>query len=371
MKRLIATAFAAVLGVSGAVAEELPDQMIWSSYDLGSSGHADASAIADALMSAEETRVRILPSGTSIGRLLPLKIGRVDFGFLANEVYFATEAIYDFASREWGPQDLRILLGRPATFGMATSSDSGITDMAQLEGRRVAYVQGNPSVNVKVDAMLAFGGLTRDDVEVFEAPSYGASIRALIEGQVDAVGGVPSSALFREMEASPAGLSWIPIPADNEAGWDGLRSVASFFAPTQATVGAALSAEAPVELIAYRYPMITVYADADEETVYALTRAVIEQFDSFKDARATMPLWTVGLSGVPPADAPFHPGAIRYLTEIGVWSDAHQQWNDARLARLEDVRAAWDAASASAFDEGISDADWPAYWAERQPASAE
>ncbi len=230
MKRFIAATLALAISASSAWAEDLPKQMIWSSYDLGSSGHADASAIAEALMTAHDTRVRSLPSGTSIGRLLPLKLGRVDYGYLANEVYFATEAIHDFASREWGPQDLRILLGRPATFGMATSKDVGITEMSQLAGKRVAYVQGNLSLNVKADAMLAFGGLTRDDVEVFEAPSYRAAIRTLIEGQVDAVGGVPSSALFREMEATPAGLAWIPISPDNEASWDALRSVASFFA---------------------------------------------------------------------------------------------------------------------------------------------
>ncbi len=31
---------------------------------------------------------------------------KVDIGFLANEVYFAMEGVYDFAAPEWGRQDL-------------------------------------------------------------------------------------------------------------------------------------------------------------------------------------------------------------------------------------------------------------------------
>ena len=40
------------LGASGALAQDLPDTMTWSSYDVGSAGYAEASAIADAFGNA-------------------------------------------------------------------------------------------------------------------------------------------------------------------------------------------------------------------------------------------------------------------------------------------------------------------------------
>src|SRR3546814_2299292 len=67
--------FAAALAMTGgaAVADtELPGTMVWTAYDLGSSGYDEASGIANALMKRYETRVRIVPSGTSIGRMLPI-----------------------------------------------------------------------------------------------------------------------------------------------------------------------------------------------------------------------------------------------------------------------------------------------------------
>lgn len=341
---------------------QVPRQMMWSSYDVGSSGHAEASAVADALMKNHETRVRILPSGTSIGRLLPLKTGRVQYGWLANEVYFATEAIYDFSSREWGPQDLRVLLGRPAAYGLATAADANIKTTADLRGKRVAYIKANPSINVKNDAILAFAGLTRKDVVVVEEPSYAAALRSVIEGRADAAGGVPTSGLMREIEASPRGLAWLDIDPDNEDGWKNLRNVASFFAPVKATVGAGLSAEKPANLISYRYPMITVYADRPDDEIYALTKAVVEAYPQFKDATKIMVEWAPESAGVPPADAPFHPGAVRYLKEIGVWNDKHDAWNGAREQRLRLVQKAWDEANDKALADNVADKDWPDFW---------
>ncbi len=65
---------------------------------------------------------------------------------------------------------------------------------------------------------------------------------------------------------------------------------------------------------------------------------------------------------MPPADAPFHPGAVRYLTEIGVWTEEADAWNAKRVERLEQVKEAWNAAFDAAAEQGLSDKDWPAHW---------
>ena len=77
----------------------LPKTMVWSTYGLASSSYPEASAFADALMKNYNVRVRLKPSGTGIGRLLPLKKKRVSIAFLGSESFFASEGIYDFAAR--------------------------------------------------------------------------------------------------------------------------------------------------------------------------------------------------------------------------------------------------------------------------------
>ncbi|MFC2969509.1 TAXI family TRAP transporter solute-binding subunit [Acidimangrovimonas pyrenivorans] len=356
----------ACLGATAALADkaELPRSMLWSTYDVGSSGYVEASAIADAFAKDYDTRVRIMPSGTAIGRLLPLKTGRVQYGWLANELYFATEALYDFAAPDWGPQDLRVVAGRPSTFGMATAADSDIHKMADIRGKRVPYIKANPSINIKVQAMLAFAGLSWNDVDVVQVPSYGAALKALVNGQVDVAGTTPTASALYELASSRHGVAWVPMPEDNAKGWKAIESIASFFAPATATAGAGITKDHPAHIFAVRYPMITVYAKADADQVYNFVKALDQTYGIYSGATAATRLWKLSLSGKTPADAPFHPGAIRYLKEIGVWSAQDEAWNERRLKRLQAVMKAWTEARAEAKAQAVADADWPAFWAD-------
>ncbi|MCB1742313.1 MAG: TAXI family TRAP transporter solute-binding subunit, partial [Gammaproteobacteria bacterium] len=363
---------ACVAGSAWAADPTLPRSMVWSAYDLGSSGYAEASGIANALQTKYKTRIRIVPAGTSIGRLLPMSTGKVQYGFLANEAFFAAEGTYDFAVPEWGPQDLRIVLGRPATVGFAVAKDTGVKEISDLRGKRIGFVKGNPSVNVKNDAYLTFGGLTRDDVEVVWFGSYAAMKDAVLANQLDAFGSVTTSSNMRQIEASPRGLIWPPFRPENKTGWEAMTKVISFVEPAQETKGAALSEENPVWLVGYRYPMVTTYARTSEEEVYNLIKAIDESFDLYKNTTASSSNWAVARAGRPPADAPWHDGAIRYMKEKGLWTEQDQAWHDKRLARLNQVIEAWDMAN-EAFDKmraeerekgnkiDVKEA-WPAYW---------
>jgi TRAP transporter TAXI family solute receptor len=334
--------------------------MVWTSYDLGSSGYAEASGIADSIMKNQSVRVRIVPSGTSIGRLLPIKQGRAQYGFLANELYFSAEGTYDFSVPSWGPQDVRVVLARPAGNAMACAGDIGVRTLADLRGKRIGYVRGNPSVNVKTDAYLAFGGLTRADVEVVWFGSYNAMKTAVINNQLDSFSSVTTSANMREIEASPRGLTYPPFPPGDTAGWERIRRVADFFEPYRETAGAGISPDRPIDLVGYRYPILATYANANADEVYALTKAIDEAMDDIAKTTGSAANWNPVKSGKPPADAPWHDGAIRYLREKGIWTAESQAWQDQRLARLRRVQAGWAAARSSFTGQG--DEAWAQHW---------
>jgi len=376
--RLLASALAGALFAGAAYAAEepkLPRSMVWSAYDLGSSGYAEATGIANALKKNYGTRIRIVPAGTSIGRMLPMVTGKVTYGFLANEAFFASEGTYDFASEQWGPQDIRIVMGRVASNGMATAGDIGVEMVADLKGKRIGYVKGNPSVNVKTDAYLAFGGLTRDDVQPVWFGSYNAMKTAVLADQLDSFSSVTTSANMREIEASPRGLTWPPFPPEDREGWEAVTDVISFASPYLETRGAAISNENPVPLIGYRYPMITVYQDAaTADEVYNLVKAIDLTYDDYKNTTSSSFNWALEKAARPPYDAPAHEGTIRYLKEKGLWRDEDQAWQEKRLTRLKAVLAAWENAQATFHDWRAAEAAkgnkvdagqaWPEYWAE-------
>ena len=140
---------------------ELPRQMAWTAYNLGTTGYNQAVAIGAMLREKYSTTLRVIPGQNDVSRLLPLKTGRVDFSANGVATYFAQEGTFQFATQEWGPQPLRLLMTSNglSNQAVAVAADTGVTSFADLRGRRVAYVRAAPALNVSVEAHLACGGL--------------------------------------------------------------------------------------------------------------------------------------------------------------------------------------------------------------------
>jgi uncharacterized protein len=344
----------------------LPKTMKWSCFDVGSSGYVQASALADALSKNFGTKIRLLPSGNAIGRLMPVTTGKVDCGHLTNEVYFAVEGLYDFSSIHWGPQDLRVILAHPGTIGCATPKTSGIKTIKDLKGKRVAWVPGSPNINTKMEAFLAFAGYTFADVKLVEMPNYASSMRALIEGKTDVAVASSTASIMYELESSPKGIHWIEFPPDDKEGWAKLQKLAPYFSPFKESIGAGIDKNRPLDFPAYRYPIITVYANKDVNWVYQLTKALDQTFEDYKKTMPVMYLWDIKYAGVPPADAPFHEGAVKYLKEKGVWTAEHDAWNNARVSHMKIVQQAWEDALKKAETQKIKEKDFEKFWLEER-----
>lgn len=320
----------------------LPGKMIWTTYDVGTTAYIQPAAMAAVIGKEYGMKIRILPSSTGIGRLIPLKIKKARCAFLGNEAYFSVEGLYDFSVYEWGPQDLRVVLGRPNTLTFVCTKDSGIQTVSDLRGKRISTIPGAPSINIKAEAMLAFAGLTWNDVQKVEFPTWTAQMNALIEGKTDASVCTTDSAFLHRIETCPKGLYRPPFPPNNEAGWERVQKIAPFLSPKKATIGAGLSKDNPIDSAGYRFPMLVVYADEDPEFVYNLIKVIDETYPHYKDAHSAMPSWKIDNAGVPPADAPFHEGAVKYLKEKGVWKAEHDAWNKNRISHMKKLQRAWE-----------------------------
>ena len=362
----LGAAIGAMMGLTGmsASAQDLPDTMVWTSYDVGSAGYAEASAIADAFGKEFGTRVRIQPSGSGIGRLQPLLQGRADYAFLATEAFFLGDGAYDFATPEWGPTQLRAVAGRPAGITLIAAGDAGISTVEDARGKRIAFVAGNPSVNVKCEAILAFGGLTLDDVEVITFPTYASAMASMTRNESDATCTTPTTSQLYELAESPRGIAYAPLEADNEAGWEGLLKVLPIMSPSDEDVAAGLPEGETAKMAAYRYPVITTTQEKSADEVYAFIKALDETFPMYKDGTAAMSRWTLEMSGKPAIDIPFHEGAIRYLEEKGIWTDEDQAWNDQRQERMDTMSEAWDAFKSE--NEGMEPEAYAEAWMARR-----
>ena len=362
------------LGLAAETDAELPNQLAWTAYDTGSTGYNQAVAIGSALQAALGINLRVLPGKNDVSRNEPLRQGKVQFS--ANGVggsFMAQEGVFEFGAENWGPQPVRALLANNGgTVGLALGVAAEACEKAgkpgcegfeysDLEGLKVAWVKGSPSLNVNNEAYLAYGGLTYDDVEKVEFGGFGDSWTGMVDGSVDAAFASTNSGNAYEAASSPRGVYWPPIDPANEEGLKRMQEVAPFFTPLTATVGANIDGvEGGTQTAGYAYPVLMTYADTDADLAYNMTKAMVDLYPDY--AASDVP----GIAGwdIENQDytwvIPYHEGAIRYFEEAGTWTGEAQAHNDQLIAKQEALAEAWDELEAEDPD------NWEEAWTQKR-----
>ena len=347
---LAGAALCAFANIATPAFADMPKEMSWTAYDTGSSGFNIAVAIGQQFKQAHSSEVRILPSGNDTGRLSPVKANRALISQMGIGTYFAQEGMFEFGTKSWGPQPARLIMAATACNGLslAVAKDTGVKEVKDIKGKRVGIVVGSPALTQGVLALISFGGLTEKDVTLVQFSSNNAMWKGIINNEADVALSSTISGQAKEADSSPRGITWPPMPASDKDGWERIHKRAPYFIVQKATCGAGgLSPEHPITMASYAYPIFMTFADRPADTIYAITKTMIDTYDGYK-------------AGAPGADGmaldlqnftwvvPYHDGAIRAFKEKGVWSDAAQKHNDGLIARQKVMMDAWKAYRGSA-----------------------
>ncbi|MCZ6617894.1 MAG: TAXI family TRAP transporter solute-binding subunit [Gammaproteobacteria bacterium] len=343
----------AVACVAEAGEVELPKTLAWTAYNLGTTGYNQAVAIGKVLKDEYNVTLRVVPGKNDISRLVPLVKGRVQFSANGMATYFAQEGVFQFEHENWGPLKVRLVLSSngDSNQSLAVAADTGITHPSELKGRRVPYVRGAPALNVAVEAFLACGNLGWEDVKRVDFPGYNSMWNGIVNGHVDAAFANTVSGPARKLEASPRGIKWLEIPHDDKGCIERLLKIAPYFTLHVATRGAGITAERPNVGVTYPYPLLIGLDSTDETLVYSMIQVIHKHYDAFKNADPGAIGWAMDrqpLSYV----VPYHAGAVRYLKEIGVWSEANESNNQRLLERQRVLSDAWTRHKQNEFSSG-------------------
>jgi TRAP transporter TAXI family solute receptor len=340
---LVASASVLHPGSAGAQNIVLPNTLTMTAYDTGTSGFNIAVAVGKVFKDKYKSDLRILPAGNDIARLAPLKNGRAQASAMGIGVYFASEGVFEFGVKEWGPQPLRLMLSAIScnAITLNVAKDTGVKEVKDLKGKRIGTVVGSPALNQNAFAILAFAGLTAADVKLVEFSSFGAMWKGMMNNEVDAAIASTITGQVRELETSPRGVVMPQTPAADKAGWDRLHKIGPYFYPHKTTCGAGgLSASNVLELPSYPYPIFTAYASEKAELAYSITKAMAVDYDLYKDSAP-------GADGLEVKRQilnwvlPYHEGAVKALKEAGVWTAEAQKHNDMLLKRQDTLGKAW------------------------------
>lgn len=206
----------------------------------------------------------------------------------------------------------------PNRTGMFVRADSGIRTIADLKGRRISYgFSSMTSMNRLVLAILANGGLSLNDVVPVEVANANGGIDGLLAGTLDAFYSAPGAGRVAAADDALGGLRMLSLSTDAAAVAAMRRIVPEAFALETAPQHGLTGIREAVHALAYDLPLL-VGAQVGEAIVHDVAKVLVEcgagLADGLADFRGFRP---ASMVRAVPCD--YHPGALRYYREQGLW----------------------------------------------------
>lgn len=217
-----------------------------------------------------------------------------------------------------GPQAIRLLMtGHYLGFACVTRPDRGIKSIRDLKGKKVhAIWPMAPALEVYSRAVLGAYGLTFDDMRALRYSSTAEYTQELIEGRIDAFFGNAKARATMEQIDGAAGAHIIPISHKPEV-LNYIRKSLPMAHPYWFRSG---YPGAKVDTPSVGIPMyLYSRADIDDEVVYIIVKTLLKHYDELKLLDPLLVEWTPK-NAIMNAAIPFHPGAVKYYKEAGLWT---------------------------------------------------
>jgi TRAP transporter TAXI family solute receptor len=320
---------------SGFTAEKaLPKTISIATHPLGSMFNIIGTAAASVINNHTPIRATVKPMTGPVAWYPLLETKEVDLGVENNwdaEKGYLGESAYEKLSKGKGFPVRLLAITIPNSISLVVASDSGITKISDLKGKRVAGNFPTPSLQAQTEGILANGGLSFADVKVVPVASPPDGVRAVIEGRADASGtatlGMP---VIEELNAR-RGARFLPLDPSPAA-----------VKRTKAKYPGYLTKVAPgpgktgidKEMYLWGYDIYLVCReDLPEEVVYEITRALWENYKDFAPVHTLLKDWTPDKFVTKEALIPYHPGAIKFYREKGVWTKEMETLQKELLAK--------------------------------------
>ena len=238
------------------------------------------------------------------------------------ELGMSNAAITYFAVRGEGhwdePMEVRsVMTMAPNVALFLTPAGSDVRTIADLAGKRVVIGPAGAGFETFVSLILEGHGVSMDDLTPLEA-TQSAAVEMLADGSAAAAflgGGIPVAAISQAVATQAIRF----VPFDPEVRGQ-LIADYPFFRPAMIPGGTYSGHDEDFHGLDVGSMHLITAASLDEELVYELTRVLYENREQV--AQQHPAARSINPDNVTrPTGTGFHPGAIRYYQEIGIWPD--------------------------------------------------
>ncbi len=262
------------------------------------------------------------PQGGSSVYLPMINSGEMDLGLASTiDSAMAYQGLYDFPEEMQNVRAMGVVWEIP--YAYVTRADTGIETMADLAGKRV---MGDMPTNVSLTelnkAMLETAGLSADDLDFALSGGLIDGIDAVVQGRAEAAPVATSMPALMEANSSVSG--GLRIVSNGEQATDEFYSER---VPGTRVVVVEPNDRLPyikgdTEIVTYDAMLVT-HKDMSEDDIYLLTKTLHENWEQMQKDYAPMRGVSKEEFAIVRPTVPYHAGAIRYLEEAGLWTEAH------------------------------------------------
>ena len=258
---------------------------------------------------------------TSPNQYLPLiSTGEFDMGPVnLQELSYAYKGEAWFSGR--ANQGLRLLaLHYPLRVTMFVRADSDMQTIADLKGKRMtAGYTAQKTINPQNAAMYATADMTEADIKPVPVPSVVGGANAFMSGSSDAFMFALGAGKVREADAAVGGIRALKIvkQADSE---DKIRKHWPVGYLTLVNPGPAAGPGVKEPTWMLTYPQaIAAGEKMSDEAAYNVAKAMYNGAAQLGKLLPPFRLFKPNEMVGPSGGVPYHPGAIKFYKEVGIW----------------------------------------------------
>lgn len=302
-----------------------------ATHAVGSLYNSLGTGLASVLSRRSAFLVRVQPFAGPPAWLPSMEKGETDTGLLTSaDAVFASKGM---ALYKKPYKNSRILIvGGAVYFGFYVPKDAPIETVADLKGKRIPTDwPGIPIIRLSTTGSLATAGLTLDDVVKVPVSDIAAASQAFLEGRTDAGWVGVGGAVVEEANARKGGVKYVSVIDTPEAA----KRMADIYPgsyPAVVKAGTATGVVKDTTLMANDIYLVAA-KELSEEAAYQVVKTLWDHNSELGGAFHLLKTWVRERMVSTRAVLPYHPGAIKFFREKGVWSKEMEKLQTELLKR--------------------------------------
>jgi hypothetical protein len=287
----------------------------------GAINHLQAQIIGKVVQAHSDLQVRVIPVAGTTATLAAVQNKQAEFTIGdVNNMADAINGVDMFRDLKPMP-NLRVVVKLvDFPIGIMVRKDSGMSKLEDLKGKRYpvgwqAFPNGIPlSLGV-----LATAGMTLDDVKGINVSGLIPAADDFKTGKLDATMIAPPAPKVKEVDAAVGGIRWLAIPDTPEALARVQKVKPDYGIMTVRPPSPLVGVTEPTNFLRI-HVLITAGTHVSDATVYKFAKAMVEhRAELVKGHPIFNGFHTDKRMAVQFTSVKYHPGAIKYFKEKGLW----------------------------------------------------